>query len=169
MLKISVLSILSIVGESLNINEELKIDNISVGRDAVKVNRPISIKGVFTNIGGNIFDFEGSVSTGLNLFCDRCMCDVDYEMDFSVSERFSSGFDECSDEEIKKINGHVVDLTDIVLEGIVINIPMKVLCDPKCKGLCSKCGANLNKISCECDTTNIDPRFEVLKDFFNNN
>lgn len=169
MLKISILSILSIVGESLEVNEELKVDSIPIGKDTVTVNKPIVLRGVFTNIGGSIFDFKGSVSTSLNLFCDRCMCDVEYEMNFNVSERFSSGFDDHSDEEIKKINGHVVDLTDIVLEGIVVNMPMKVLCDPKCKGLCSKCGVNLNKINCGCDTTNIDSRFEVLKDFFNNN
>ena len=45
---------------------------------------------------------------------------------------------------------------------------MKRLCDENCKGLCERCGANLNKAPCSCVTEKIDPRLAVLKQLLQN-
>jgi len=37
-----------------------------------------------------------------------------------------------------------IDLEDRVIEAIIIEIPIKVLCKEDCKGLCPYCGLNLN-------------------------
>ncbi len=42
---------------------------------------------------------------------------------------------------------------------------MKPLCS-KCKGLCPKCGINLNEDQCDCESEYVDPRFEKLKELF---
>jgi uncharacterized protein len=52
-----------------------------------------------------------------------------------------------------------------------LSIPLKVLCKDDCKGLCPRCGINLNDTSCSCDTTDTDPRWaplSKLKDESNN-
>ena len=54
-----------------------------------------------------------------------------------------------------------LDIERLTLEDIYFALPSKVLCDDDCKGLCSKCGANLNEGPCECKK-DIDPRFEAL-------
>ena len=61
----------------------------------------------------------------------------------------------------------------IIEQTLDFNLPQKVLCDEDCKGLCPKCGANLNKETCSCSETAsdedyIDPRFAKLKDLFKN-
>lgn len=51
---------------------------------------------------------------------------------------------------------------------VLINWPMRVLCKEDCKGICSRCGANLNQGSCDCDTADLDPRMAVISDIFKN-
>lgn len=58
-----------------------------------------------------------------------------------------------------------IELRDIVEEQIWLSIPMKPLCHDDCKGLCSLCGADLNRGECGCDRRQVDPRFAVLKGF----
>ncbi|MBR2488852.1 MAG: DUF177 domain-containing protein, partial [Clostridia bacterium] len=48
------------------------------------------------------------------------------------------------------------------------DLPMKHLCSEKCKGICSKCGKNLNDGKCECPEKEIDPRLQILADLLNN-
>ena len=44
-----------------------------------------------------------------------------------------------------------------------IELPFRLLCREDCKGLCPVCGANLNEMTCNCNTKQIDPRLEKLK------
>ena len=50
-----------------------------------------------------------------------------------------------------------------LLELLELSFPSKMLCDEDCKGLCQKCGKNLNEGECSCDMTEIDPRMLPLK------
>ncbi len=59
--------------------------------------------------------------------------------------------------------GSEINLHDILKEQILLNIHMKPLCDENCKGICPKCGKDLNTESCFCEEKDIDPRLEVLK------
>ena len=45
--------------------------------------------------------------------------------------------------------------------------PTKTLCDENCKGICKKCGKNLNNEKCECDDFVPDVRLANLMDIFN--
>ena len=59
--------------------------------------------------------------------------------------------------------GEVVDLSPLVYEQIMLQIPMRVLCSEACRGLCPQCGANLNTGDCDCPKERGDERFAVLK------
>ena len=48
----------------------------------------------------------------------------------------------------------------------MLELPTKVLCKEDCKGLCPKCGKDLNLGSCDCKTKDIDPRWQALSDLF---
>ncbi len=56
-----------------------------------------------------------------------------------------------------------LDLDELVREDILLDLPSKYLCSPDCKGLCPKCGKNLNEGPCGCENDEIDPRLEILK------
>ena len=49
-----------------------------------------------------------------------------------------------------------IDLTPLLTEEIIANIPIKVLCREDCQGLCPQCGANLNDNPCKCDKVNYE-------------
>ena len=57
-----------------------------------------------------------------------------------------------------------IDLDPIILEQIVLQLPMRVVCRETCRGLCPQCGINLNTSSCHCSDKSVDERFRVLKD-----
>ena len=62
----------------------------------------------------------------------------------------------------------VLLLYALLRDDILLELPTKFLCKPDCKGLCSQCGQNLNLGDCGCNQRRIDPRLEVLQQFFNN-
>ena len=55
-----------------------------------------------------------------------------------------------------------LDLSGVVSEQVVLEIPMKPVCREGCRGLCPQCGADLNEANCGCDHTVSDPRFAAL-------
>ncbi len=59
--------------------------------------------------------------------------------------------------------GETVDLESLLREQIILMMPLKPLCDEDCKGLCPRCGANLNREACTCSSRRIvNSPFAVL-------
>ncbi len=106
--------------------------------------------------------------------CDRCLKTMIKEMETKLSgrlEEYDKSYDEAIEEEmdldlsedlIYYKDGYL-DLDHYVLMEIASSLPMKTICSEDCKGLCIKCGVDLNKETCDCDTDFIDPRLEKLK------
>lgn len=60
-------------------------------------------------------------------------------------------------------SGKEIDLTGALREQILLSIPPSPLCGEECKGLCPKCGKDLNEGECGCDRAVMDPRWAALK------
>ena len=43
-----------------------------------------------------------------------------------------------------------VTIDQDVREEIILEHPIRILCNPSCRGLCAFCGANLNHEACDC-------------------
>ena len=71
-------------------------------------------------------------------------------------------------EEQAYIDGYTLDVDALVRDELFVHMPMKVLCRSDCKGICNRCGANLNHGTCGCDVTELDPRMAVIRDIFRN-
>ena len=75
------------------------------------------------------------------------------------------------DEETKEdqhfVNDYELDLEALLTEELQLSWPSKILCDEDCKGICKKCGKNLNEGNCECDDFVPDVRLANLMDIFN--
>ena len=54
-----------------------------------------------------------------------------------------------------------LSLEDVVREQVLLSLPSRTLCKEDCKGLCPRCGQNLNLETCKCDTVS-DPRWNAL-------
>ena len=64
------------------------------------------------------------------------------------------------------ITGMDLDGDRLVCDEILIQWPLKVLCKEDCKGICSKCGQNLNHGECDCEKGSLDPRMAAISDIF---
>jgi uncharacterized protein len=98
--------------------------------------------------------------------CDRCGTEFkaslvsEYKMIYLMNE---------APEETESINvsylnrdADKIDISNDVREFALLSIPMKKLCKDDCKGLCYKCGTDLNKTNCNCNMEEIDPRWKPL-------
>lgn len=125
-----------------------------------------------SNIGERRIHIAGHVNAVLNLSCDRCLADVptvfdltiDREVDFKESDEDRRR----SLDEISYIEQSELDIDLMVYNEILLHFPMKTLCREDCKGLCLKCGHNLNDGDCGCDRESLDPRMSAIRDIFNN-
>ena len=91
------------------------------------------------------------------------------ENQYSVNKEWVDFFNSLDENEINPdlfslTSDHILDLSEPIRQCVIIEKPMKLLCDPECSGLCSNCGANLNQATCEC-SEGIDPRWSELRKF----
>jgi uncharacterized protein len=67
------------------------------------------------------------------------------------------------DIDVSLYDGDEVDLAPLVRERILLSLPTTPLCDEKCRGLCPRCGINLNLEQCTCPASDGDPRMAVFR------
>lgn len=117
-------------------------------------------------------DISGTITVPAEIDCTRCLAPIEKELSFNfdvsyvpIDEVVREGDAElhAADLDIDALAGDELDLKEVVREQILLNLPEQVFCTDDCKGLCQKCGANLNLIDCNCEETEIDPRWEALK------
>jgi uncharacterized protein len=115
----------------------------------------------------------GEIHTAVAFDCDRCLenftmaIDNDFSLDleYSPGSRQDPSEHECSPSEMDMIylKEPVVDIFEILTQQIFLMIPEKVLCSESCKGLCPRCGINLNQEKCDCKQDLSSSPFAVLK------
>lgn len=143
-----------------NIDYRLDLSNLIYGtynpvKNDVVVKGSLFSKADVVYIDINIvFDFFG--------ICDRCAEDVEKHFDFSVKRIIVEELqNEDDDDDYIVVKNREIDLDELVNEEVSLSLPNKILCKEDCKGLCTKCGANLNIKKCDCKA-DIDPRMSAL-------
>ena len=98
------------------------------------------------------------------LICNAAIADFNRDIDFPIDVVLVTEFanEENEDEWVFPLEGDSADLDDIVRTVFVLNLDSKLLCKKDCKGLCCRCGKNLNDGPCNCQKE-LDPRFAALK------
>jgi uncharacterized protein len=67
------------------------------------------------------------------------------------------------DLEFTLYEGDEIDLTPLVREQVLLALTDRPLCREDCRGLCARCGENLNVHECGCQLERFDPRLAVLR------
>lgn len=123
------------------------------------------------NVGSKELRIVGETEVTIALTCDRCLNQVPTNFSIEISkeinlEKFLAGDSE-EREEASYIIGTGLDVDKLIFGEILVSWPMKVLCKEDCKGICKRCGTNLNLASCQCQKTEPDPRMAAIQDIFN--
>lgn len=116
---------------------------------------------------------EGHVRAEVALRCSRCLEDFQSTVQAPLDELFLQTYDVTSglplqraegeeDDEFTIDRNHLVDLSELVRQTLLVSLPLQPLCRAACAGLCPQCGKNLNEGPCDCPTETLDPRLAAL-------
>ena len=149
---------------------DLDFVEIKSGKYEIVAKEPVHV--VVKHIEGRQLEINAQTKVTVMIPCDRCLEDVrnEFDLDFQkhvdlmISDaELPEGFDESD-----YIEGYHLDVDKLIFNEILIGGPTKVLCRENCKGICNVCGQNLNKGTCNCVDTGLDPRMSVVLDLFKN-
>ena len=148
-------------GASVSFSTSVDLSDLRYGQ-SYPVSEPVLASGTVRNTAG-VLVMTGAVTTTIHGVCDRCaedfLQDVEIPIDVVLVTELEN--EENEDEGVFPLEGDCADLDDIVRTVFVLNMDSKLLCKPECKGICFRCGKNLNEGPCQCKKE-IDPRFAAL-------
>ena len=131
---------------------------------------PVMLSIVHTN--DQVLKITGEGRVSIWIPCSRCLEPVLHTFSIQIEEEADMKLTDQERiealDESSFIQDKVLDTEKLLHNEILIRWPMRVLCKEECKGICSRCGANLNQGSCDCDTADLDPRMAVISDIFKN-
>lgn len=141
--------------------------------DDVTVNGDVAVNGEIVDTAGYMrmtlavsFDYSGA--------CARCLEAVNghFETEFvrTVVDEGTLTDEQLEDnvDEYAIISDGFLDVDSQLTEAILFDFPMRLLCSDDCLGLCSICGKPKKDGDCGCNVKETDPRWAVLKGFFDN-
>lgn len=113
----------------------LKLD---LETEIIKFEGPIRVEALVSRIT-NTVTVDLDISAVMLVFCSRCLesTRVDFKKDLRLSYPVDPG-------------QLVLDLDPDIREELILDYPLQPLCKINCKGLCFKCGGNLNDGKCSC-------------------
>ncbi len=155
---------------SKKVNLEMKSFDSSLGSFPFIQKDPVEL--TITNLGEEKLRIEGKTEIVAEIPCDRCLMEVEtplkltFHKEVDMKQTAEGRIEDLDETDF--IIGYNLDVDKLVYSEILVNWPMKTLCREDCKGICRKCGTNLNHGSCSCDTVELDPRMAVIAEIFKN-
>lgn len=166
-MKIQFIDIKSNKERKKNILYHFVIDPFYFQGDKITVVSEAILKGTLT-YENDIAILDVNIKTSLELICSRCLEPYVYPIDIDIKEKYTNNRTILNDEVIF-VEDDAIDIIELAKNAIISSLPIKKLCKEDCKGLCPKCGANLNRETCTCNNADVDIRLEGLKALLSDN
>lgn len=121
---------------------------------------------------GNTVAVRGRMAAGLSFECSRCAESSPFVLDHAFSHLFieetgrpkvPADVEDPEDLDVTLFTGAEIDLEPLVVEELALALPIVPLCAEDCRGLCQRCGKNLNEGPCTCASGEEDPRWAALR------
>ena len=155
----------------LTFDYELSLDSEQIDPTSflhgVSFPSPMKVSGKITNTAGYML-LSLTLSLDYSASCARCLSEVsgrftlDLEKTVATREQLSD-VDEYRLDDYAIIEDGFLDMDEQLYLQLEMEFPIRFLCHEDCKGLCQKCGKNLNEGECGCETKEFDPRLAPLK------
>lgn len=155
--------------EGLDVAYEAPSGLLADAGEGVRATEMVRVEGRAEHEAGGL-RVRGRLGTHVALTCSRCLAEFSRPLasDFDVLySRVAVYEDEirlsARDLAVIQLEGDTVDLDELAREQLLLELPLAPLCRETCKGLCPRCGMDLNQGDCGCPKEPVDPRFAVLK------
>ena len=156
---LNVKPILHTTGKRLDFQFELDLSDMEFsGR--YPISRPVAVSGEVRNTAG-ILELTLNARSTLDAVCDRCGKAFVQEKDVLFACMLAEELQNEENDEIVLLEDGMVDVGDLARTAFILDMDTKTLCSEDCKGLCPRCGADLNIGPCSCKKET-DPRLAVL-------
>jgi uncharacterized protein len=158
-------------------SRQAAVEELNLGEDERCFAHPVQVDYTVEKAGEQIV-IRGRVNTVASMTCSRCLkpTRMNISEPFTLlvrfaADRYSGGNasgtapDSRGDEDVKYVppDADRIDITDELRQILLLALPVKPLCAENCRGLCPRCGIDLNTGSCHCRRKTIDPRWAGLK------
>lgn len=151
-----------------SVEPELKEIKTRMGRFKLVEKNPLELK--IVHLGNKEISIIGTTELTFEIPCGRCLQPVRFCLPLELERTADMKLSEEELEEVLEEKcffvGEQLDPEILLYNEILVNWPIRVLCKDDCKGICSRCGANLNTSSCDCDQEPKDPRMAAIQDIF---
>ena len=135
------INITQVPADGLYLEKEINPSELDLETDLIKFRTPLELKVRFLRIT-NALTVDLNIKAILFSTCCRCLSEFEWEFNKYAQLNYPL---ETSDT--------LVDLSDAIREEVILDYPIKPLCQPDCLGLCAKCGKNKNEGGCNCGST----------------
>ena len=167
---VSIAKIKAKPGAACEFSFQQPVDAAACGYEEFGLPAPLRVQGRLLNRGNGEFLAEISWQAQVEQLCGRCGQSFTRPASGQLQVRFSQtvSADTAGEDDIWLIEQDTARVLAPVLNEIWLQAPMQPLCRPDCRGLCPRCGVNLNQQSCSCAEEHLDPRWEKLKNLQQN-
>ena len=158
-MRLDLREIIEVPGGSKDFECELDTERLDFPSIRAYQSRPCAKGRVYNEAG--VLHLEGTLTAEMTCICDRCGAEFDSVKELPLRATI---VEEESEElpELFVLDGNEIDLDELLSTCFILDMETKFLCREDCKGLCARCGKNLNLGPCGCGKE-IDPRFAVLE------
>lgn len=164
----------SLKDEPLQFHHRYAEGELAFQHEEAALASPVSVDFVLTHKGPEL-NIDGSLRATVRMKCARCLKEFSREVTGSFGLFYAPhpkvtgpGAEielKYDDMDVGFYDGVRFDVDLMVAERIVMALPMRSLCREDCRGLCFKCGKDLNEGSCRCEAAPADTRMSVLLEF----
>lgn len=147
-------------GSRLPFRCELSTDRLDFPAVLSYTAAPVGEGFIVNNAGA--LTLRGTLSAAMRCVCDRCAAEFDREVSYPLDVPLASELQDEENPDYFLLEGDELDLEELLETVFILNMDTRFLCWADCKGLCSRCGKNLNECPCDCRTES-DPRLAVLE------
>ncbi len=128
---------------------------------------PIKVTGSVSN-KASVVSLKLTIEYVFAADCDRCGVFAQHNHTVYVDKLLATAIERQESDTIITVPDMKFDVDEFVYSEVILDLPSKHLCKEDCKGICFKCGKNLNEGECGCDTREVDPRLAKLMELLDN-
>ncbi len=150
----------------LEVNHSLDMSDVDfMGNYPLK--DPIKITGLVSN-KASVVSLNLNIEYTFAADCDRCGVFAKHNHTVIIDKLLATAIERQESDTIITVPDMKLDVDEFVYSEVILDLPSKHLCKETCKGICFKCGKNLNEGECGCDTREVDPRLAKLMELLDN-
>ena len=151
--------IIEVPGRSVSFRCELDRERLAFpGLEAFR--GPVTAEGTVKNTAG-VLELTADVRADMTVLCDRCGRPFEKRLTPRYTATLQADAEDADSENVFPLEGDGADVADVIETCLILDMDQKFLCRDDCKGLCPKCGKNLNEGPCGC-VEDLDPRLLAL-------